>query len=48
MRILRAGGNGVDTSRAKKRDILSLGNCVSLVPKPCVREGGVPLICDQI
>ena len=21
---------------------------MSLVPKPCVREGGVPLICDQI
>ena len=31
----------------KKRDVLSLGNCMSLVSKPCVREGGISLICDQ-
>ena len=34
--------------KKKERDVLSLGSCIPLVPKPCVRERGVSLICDQI
>lgn len=50
MKISRNGGNGVCAPSSGKENVFSLGSCsvVSLIPKPCVREGGISLIGDLI